>query len=90
MEGLSGGIKFREVLVYGIGKNNQIIADMEDGYIQAVGVINSYSVGYLSVQQAIQGRGQEKEVMASIINKDEIYTRKTRECCLLWCNRQEW
>ena len=30
--------------------------------------------GYLSVQQAIQGRGQEKEVMASIINKDEIYT----------------
>lgn len=64
----------REVLVYGIGKNNQIIADMEDGYIQAVGVINSYSVGYLSVQQAIQGRGQEKEVMASIINKDEIYT----------------
>ena len=62
------------VLIYGIGKNNQIIADMEDGVIQAIGVCNYYSVGYLSVQEAVQGHVQEKEVTTAIIDKDEIYT----------------
>ena len=42
-----------KVMIYGMGKNNDIRADMEEGLIQAVGVINYYSIGYLSVQEVV-------------------------------------
>lgn len=63
-----------KVMIYGMGKNNDIIADMEEGLIQAVGVINYYSIGYLSVQEVVRGGNQNKEILTAVIDKDEIFT----------------
>lgn len=68
----------KNIRIYGIGKSNQILADMEEGVIAQVGVINDYSVGYLSVQMAADPASEEMEIRMSIIDKDHIYTKENQ------------
>lgn len=84
---LAGKIKkdneeFSKVGIYGIGRTNQIIAYLEEGIIQAIGVINEYSMGYLGVGKAMdQIKGNEnkpEEVEYAIVNLSTLYTTENQ------------
>ncbi|MEF9945486.1 MAG: substrate-binding domain-containing protein [Lachnospiraceae bacterium] len=75
-------VAFKNILIYGMGRTNQIIAYIEEGTLQAIGVSNEYSVGYLSAQKAVQQireqDTQENEIGFSIIEKDNLYTTENQ------------
>ena len=68
--------------IYGFGKSNQIISYLEEEMIQAIGVPNEYSTGYLGVMKAVSGikgeRQEDKNIDYSIIERDNIYTTKNQ------------
>lgn len=66
------------VHVYGTGKSNEVIADLEDGLIEGVGITNEYSVGYLSVQKAVLPKSDAKDIRISIIDQKNMYEKENQ------------
>lgn len=73
---------FNSIAIYGIGNTNQIINYLENGIIQVIGVSNEYSIGYLSVRNAVKElRGEEpenNEIRYSIIDASQMYTMENQ------------
>lgn len=76
------GLALGDTGIYGIGKSNQIISYLEEGKINAIGISNEYSVGYLSMVKALgidlSDNGGEREIDFSIIDGKSIYTTENQ------------
>jgi ribose transport system substrate-binding protein len=76
------GVMPSNLQIYGIGRTNQIISNVEDGYIQAIGVGNEYSIGYLSAKTAIEDiKGlatQEAEIEFAIVNNNNMFKKENQ------------
>lgn len=75
-------LSLSNMAIYGIGKSNQIISYLEEKMIQAIGVTNEYSTGYLGAMEAmneLKGGGMEEtSIDFSIIDINNIYTTKNQ------------
>lgn len=73
---------FNDISIYGTGNTNQIINYLESGIIQVIGVSNEYSIGYLSVRNAVMKlNGEEIEknqIKYSIIDASQIYKKENQ------------
>lgn len=71
-----------DTAIYGIGKSNQVISYVEEKLIQAIGVTNEYSTGYLGAMKAVNElkgeRQEEKSIDFSIVDIDNIYTTENQ------------
>lgn len=70
--------QIKPVHVYGTGKSNEVIADLEDGLVEGVGITNEYSVGYLSVQKAVLPKSEAKDIKISIIDQRNMYEKENQ------------
>lgn len=70
------------IQLYGVGNTNQIIAYLEEGYFQGIGVANEYSIGYLSMQNAVmQIKGElyeERKIVNTIIDSKNVYAKENQ------------
>lgn len=71
-------LHIQPVHVYGTGKSNEVIADLEDGLVEGVGITNEYSVGYLSVQKAVYPKSEGKDIKISIIDQSNMYDKENQ------------
>lgn len=73
---------FNNISIYGIGNTNQIINYLENGVIQMIGVSNEYSIGYLSVRNAVKElcgeKAENNEIRYSIIDAGQMYTMENQ------------
>ncbi|CUX36405.1 substrate-binding domain-containing protein [Clostridium sp. C105KSO13] len=73
---------FKRIPICGIGNTNQIINYLENGIIQIIGVSNEYSIGYLSVRNAVEKlhgeEPQDNKIRYSIIDSGQMYSMENQ------------
>ncbi|MGO3732590.1 MAG: substrate-binding domain-containing protein [Vagococcus sp.] len=72
---------FSQINVYGFGKTNSIILDLEMNRVQGVVVSNQYAVGYLSIQNMIKGTMKQDNVAIhySVITGDTLFNKENEQ-----------
>lgn len=67
------------IQLYGYGKSNEIIRELQTGCVSGVLVNDDYSIGYLSVKQAVTGQRKSLEIQNKWIQKKDIFTKESQQ-----------
>lgn len=74
---------YQNIEVYGVGNSDKILHAVEKGVIQSTVVQDDFSIGYLSVETAIQAierkRHQDSTIRFSLIDKESIYSKENEK-----------
>lgn len=69
---------YPNLAIYGYGKNTSVMEKLELGHISTLGLIDDYSMGYLSVKEAVTGDTKSEDISYTLINKETMFLKENR------------